>query len=78
MGSEMLARSEESLGGKSLGSAVLVGKQAETETETDDVQRGWDWRSRFKAEDTTGADVLKYLRLNIAQELSLANLEHGI
>ncbi|KAJ9661902.1 hypothetical protein H2198_001654 [Neophaeococcomyces mojaviensis] len=76
MGSEMLARSEESLGGKSLGSAVLVG--GSREKESDDVQRGWDWRSHFKGQNTTGADVLRYLRLNVAQELSMANLEEGV
>jgi len=74
MGSEMLTQSSESLGGKSLGSAVLVGGS----TAKDDAQRGWDWRSNFTGADVTGAEVLQYLRRNIAQELSIANLEEGV
>jgi len=69
MGSEML-RSKESIGGKSLGSAVLVGGDGKAE-----VNRGWDWRSSFKDQSTTGADVLRYLRTGIAKELSLAELD---
>ncbi|KAK5095895.1 hypothetical protein LTR70_003214 [Exophiala xenobiotica] len=78
MGSEMLAQSSESLGGKSLGSGVLVGGSKDNDIDKDDVQRGWDWRSYFKGQDTTGADILRYLRRNIAQELSIANLEEGV
>jgi hypothetical protein len=69
MGSEMLAGSGTSVGGKSVGSAVLVGK--------DDTKRGWDWRTQFKDKSSTGADVLRYLRIGIAKELSIAELDGG-
>lgn len=71
MGSEMLARSEESLGGKSLGSAVMVGHNKHEEQH----QRGWDWRSRFKGDGTSGRDVLKHLRTCIAKELGIMTVE---
>lgn len=77
MGSEMLAQSSESLGGKSMGSAVMVSSQHDKLEDHDDVVRGWDWRLHFKNRDTTGADVIQYLRSNIATELSMANLEEG-
>lgn len=77
MGSEMLAQSSESLGGRSMGSAVFIDDQQDKLTDKDDVARGWDWRSQFKARDTTGAEILQYLRSNIAVELSMANLEEG-
>ena len=69
MGSEMLANSKESIGQKSMGSAVFVGGAPS------DVERGWDWRTRFKDGETTGKDVLAYLRQGIARELSLTELE---
>jgi hypothetical protein len=73
MGSEMMARSEESgrsTGGKSVGgSGVLV-----ADGKVKDVERGWDWRAGFKGKETTGADVLKVLRRGIARELSVAEL----
>ena len=73
MGSEMMARSEESgrsTGGKSVGgSGVLVAGGTTT-----DVERGWDWRAQFKGKETTGADVLKLLRMGIARGLSIAEL----
>lgn len=76
MGSEMLANSTESFGARSLGSAVLVDSRRHgTADDGDDISRGWDWRSHV-SQDVTGKDVLKYLRLSIAQELSIANLEH--
>ena len=77
MGSEMLAQSSESLEGRSMGSAVLVGTQQDKLVDKDDVSRGWDWRSYFKDRHTNGADVLQYLREHLAQELSMANLEEG-
>lgn len=67
MGSEMLADSGTSVGGKSVGSAILIGK--------DDAERGWDWRAQFKDKSSTGADVLRYLRIGIAKELSVAELD---
>lgn len=75
MGSEMLANSSESLGARSMGSAVLVNGKKDKATNDGSDDRGWDWRSYFLGSDTTGADVLKYLRLSIAQELSIASLE---
>jgi hypothetical protein len=73
MGSEMMARSEESgrsTGGKSVGgSGVLV-----ADGKVKDIERGWDWRARFKGKEVTGADVLKVLRFGIAKELSVAEL----
>ena len=67
MGSEMLAGSGTSAGGKSVGSAVLIGK--------DESERGWDWRVQFKDKSSTGADVLRHLRIGIAKELSVAELD---
>ena len=74
MGSEMLAKSAESAGGKSLGSMVLVdGPKA------GDAQRGWDWRARFadkeKEKGVTANDVIRYLRVGIAKELSVCILD---
>lgn len=75
IGSEMLTRSNESLD-----SAVLVGKdKAQT---TDGVQRGWDWRQAFVQDGKDGAskgqEVIRVLRLAIAKELSLVDLEEGV
>jgi hypothetical protein len=72
MGSEMLARSGESGGGKSVGSAVLVRPD-----KGDGVHRGWDWRSRFVGKEVEGLGraVLRELRRAVAQELSLKDLE---
>ena len=67
MGSEMLAGSGTSAGGKSVGSVVLIGK--------DESERGWDWRVQFKDKSSTGADVLRHLRIGIARELSVAELD---
>ena len=73
MGSEMMARSEESgrsTGGRSIGgSGVLVAGE-----KTEYMERGWDWRAKFKGKQATGADVLKALRTGIARELSIAEL----
>lgn len=78
MGSEMLARSMESGGGKSVGSAVLVkGPGKGHSGDGDDVERGWDWRSTFKGKaiDGVGREVLRELRKGIAEELSVRELE---
>lgn len=77
MGSEMLANSSESIGARSMGSAVLVGGRKDKTTGSEQADRGWDWRSYFSGQDITGADVLRYLRLSIAQELSIASLENS-
>ena len=72
MGSEMLGRSGESGGGKSMGSAVLVAG-----SDNDGVQRGWDWREDFKMGqgEGVGREVLMTLRMGIAKELSRRELE---
>ena len=69
MGSEMLARSGESMGGRSDGSAFLVGSG------NNGPKRGWDWREQFKGREVTGKTVLRHLREGIAKELSMAELE---
>jgi hypothetical protein len=73
MGSEMLAKSEESgrsTGGRSIGgSGVLVAGE-----KTEYMERGWDWRAKFNGKQPAGADVLKALRTGIARELSIAEL----
>ena len=69
MGSEMLARSGESAGGRSEGSAFLVNSGK------NEPRRAWDWRAHFKDQDVTGKTVLRYLRSEIARELSMAELE---
>lgn len=71
MGSEMFG-SGTTGGGKSDGSAVLVGgKKGET------VHRSWDWRQQFKdvPNEELAGEVIKRLRLAVAKELSFAELE---
>jgi hypothetical protein len=73
MGSEMVARSEESgrsTGGRSIGGSGVLVAGGKTEY----IERGWDWRAKFKGKQATGADVLKALRTGIARELSIAEL----
>lgn len=74
MGSEMLARSGETTGGVSMGSAVLVAGPGKGESE-----RGWDWRAKFASHETiqqtNGAAILKLLRVGIAKELSIVELD---
>jgi hypothetical protein len=75
MGSEMMAKSDmASAGGKSVGSSgVLV-----SGSKKDDMSRGWDWRSRFADKDMSGSDVVKVLRIGLAEELSFAELEEAM
>lgn len=73
LGSEMLARSEEGADAKSIGSMVFVGGATRSA-----VERGWDWRAQFNDKGATGADVLRRLRLVIASELSVVELEEEI
>jgi hypothetical protein len=79
MGSEMMAGSGMSGGGRSEGSAVLVGgggkgKRAAQEGE---VPRGWDWRAGFAGTpaEQVGTSVLRRLRQGIARELAMGELE---
>lgn len=75
MGSEMLAKSDltsTGTGGKSAGSSgVLVPGPPS------DAPRGWDWRMKFKDKDATGRDVVRALRIGLAEELSMVELEIG-
>ncbi|KAL6241546.1 hypothetical protein RBB50_011569 [Rhinocladiella similis] len=75
MGSEMLAKSDVTstgTGGKSVGSSgVLVPGQ-----NNDTPPRGWDWRVRFKNKDVTGDEVVRTLRIGLAEELSLVELDN--
>ncbi|RMD42591.1 hypothetical protein DV735_g2536, partial [Chaetothyriales sp. CBS 134920] len=74
IGSEILAKSGESLGGRSEGSTFLVAsRRLDAGTKP-----GWDWRDKFatNANDViSGRAVLRYLREQIARELSLAELD---
>jgi len=83
MGSEMLASTATTAGrtNESEGSGVLVpsisssfkGRRGDTLT-----PKGWDWRAQFRNQGvTTGQDVLQYLRIEIAKELSVAGLDEG-
>ena len=85
MGSEMLGRSmhtDTSLNSGS-GSGVLVKSQADTAKGKGKVndggkERGWDWRGRFSGEHVSGKDILRTLRMGLAEELSWAELEEGV
>ncbi len=57
------------MGGRSEGSAFMVASGK------GEAARGWDWRALFKDQDVTGRTVVKYLRKEIAQQLSIAELE---
>ena len=72
MGSGMLESATSGGGGRSEGSGVLVGRR-----KPDGIERGWDWRSAFKdvASEDLMKEVLRRLRLGLAQELSLGQLE---
>lgn len=76
MGSEMLGRSEITStgtgGGKSVGSSGVLVPGSKQEG-----GRAWDWRERFKERDVTGRDVVRVLRVGLAEELSAAELEGG-
>ncbi|KIW40831.1 uncharacterized protein PV06_08002 [Exophiala oligosperma] len=77
MGSEMLGKSDLTStgtgGGKSAGSSgVLVPGPGQNH---DTAPKGWDWRERFKDnKQVTGDEVVRTLRIGLAEELSLAEL----
>ncbi|KIX04545.1 uncharacterized protein Z518_05415 [Rhinocladiella mackenziei CBS 650.93] len=76
MGSEMLGRSEITsmgTGGKSVGSSGVLVPHGKG-----DAARGWDWRSKFKDRHVSGRDVVRVLRMGLAEELSLAELEGSV
>lgn len=64
MGSEMISASS---------SGVLVSKPGAKGT--DAFTRGWDWRTNFRDKGTSGKDVVRTLRIALATELSLAELD---
>ena len=68
MGSEMINTSASSSG-------VLVGKPGGKSNGTDGFARGWDWRTNFKDKGCDGKDVVRALRVGLAAELSLAELD---
>lgn len=71
MGSEML-RSADSVGGKSVGSAVLIGSSEQSK-----ANRGWDWREEFQDAGNAGKQILRRLRIGIAKELSVTSIEEN-
>lgn len=76
MGSEMLARSDLSSGGAgSRSAAESSGVLIPGHHQSDIVGRGWDWRARFNDKSVVGRDVVKVLRMGLAEELSLVELE---
>ncbi|KAJ9605743.1 hypothetical protein H2200_009592 [Cladophialophora chaetospira] len=86
LGSEMLGRSMTTEGsGSGVGgsSAVIVrgkGGKGKGKAGGKDHERGWDWRARFVKEgdgDVSGQDILRVLRMAIAEELAWAELEEG-
>ncbi|EXJ86277.1 hypothetical protein A1O1_06647 [Capronia coronata CBS 617.96] len=73
MGSEMLARSgitSTGAGSKSAGSSGVLVPDLK-----DQVVRGWDWREMFKDNVVSGRDVVKVLRMGLAEELSMVELD---
>jgi len=70
MGSEMISASS---------SGVLVSKPGggggSSKGPDDAFRRGWDWRAGFRDRNTSGKDVVRSLRVKLARELSLAELE---
>ncbi|KIX93201.1 uncharacterized protein Z520_11055 [Fonsecaea multimorphosa CBS 102226] len=83
MGSEMLGRSMTTDMTSASGSGVLVGgsqgqKAKGKEKKGAQEERGWDWRDRFPGEDVRGGDIVKVLRMGLAEELSLAELDEGV
>ncbi|KAL4994131.1 hypothetical protein BDV10DRAFT_11513 [Aspergillus recurvatus] len=69
IGSDMLGARTRSSSGSAEGSGVLVPRHSEKTS----PEREWDWRAGL-AEDAKGEDVLRMLRLGLANGLSLAAL----
>ncbi|KAL4814592.1 hypothetical protein BDW67DRAFT_165703 [Aspergillus spinulosporus] len=69
IGSDMLGARTRSSSGSAEGSGVLVPRDCEKTP----LVRAWDWRAGL-AEDTKGEDVLRMLRLGLANGLSLEAL----
>ncbi|KAL4975927.1 hypothetical protein BDW66DRAFT_61137 [Aspergillus desertorum] len=73
IGSNMLGARARSSSGSAEGSGVLVPRDSEKTPS----EREWDWRAEL-AEDAKGEDVLRMLRLGLANGLSLAALGGGL
>lgn len=72
-GSELLGESMTSGGGS--GSMVKIGGRRDRKEDKEaDVRRGWDWRRGVKS-NARGADVLRILRLGLAQDLAKGWIE---
>ncbi|KAL8656429.1 MAG: hypothetical protein Q9226_002667 [Calogaya cf. arnoldii] len=52
----------------------MVEKSNTVTAKGDEVRRGWDWRKRLSP-DTTGADLLRMLRLGLAKDIARAWVE---
>jgi hypothetical protein len=78
MGSEMLGSGTSGGGGRSVGSGVLVSAGTQRSAKAEKVDRAWDWRAEFAGEPAEGVAsvLLRRLRVGLARELSLAELEH--
>jgi hypothetical protein len=78
MGSEMLGSGTSGGGGRSEGSGVLVSSGTQRSAKADKVDRAWDWRAEFAGEpvEEVARVLLRRLRVGLAKELSLAELDH--
>lgn len=93
LGSEMLGRSiTTDASGSGVLVAARAGKgqrgAGKGKTVPSGTEKGWDWREKFTAENenenegedevsATGREILRTLRMDLAQELSWAELEEG-
>ncbi|EXJ66539.1 uncharacterized protein A1O5_10208 [Cladophialophora psammophila CBS 110553] len=81
MGSEMLGRSMTTDMTGASGSGVLVGgakgQNSKGKGKSTQKEKGWDWRDKFSGEDVRGQNIIRVLRMVLAEELSLAELEEG-
>ncbi|KIW88307.1 uncharacterized protein Z519_10874 [Cladophialophora bantiana CBS 173.52] len=82
MGSEMLGRSMTTDMTSANGSEVLVGGAKGQNSKGDgkgtQKEKGWDWRDKFSGEGVRGQNIVRALRMVLAEELSLAELEEGV
>jgi hypothetical protein len=79
LGSEMLGRSQATLGSGSAGSSGVLVRKGQNVKQGDGETKGWDWRERFAKgdEDVNGKDIIRTLRLSLAEELAWAELAEG-
>ena len=69
VGSSMFASGSGGEGQSTESSAILI-----KGGNVDDTKRAWDWRKGFK-KDAEGQDVIRILRLGIAEEIGRAWIE---